>query len=61
MTKPVRNNFWIFLIGGFVELTVGLAVSLYIGLTQSQMIGLVLATGFFVSANFMFYMAYQRR
>lgn len=61
MTTPTRNNFWIFLVGGFLELTVGLGVSLFIGLTQSKMLGLVLATGFFLTANFMFYMAYQRR
>lgn len=60
-TTPVRNNFWIFLVGGFIELTIGLGISLFIGLTQSKMIGLVLATGFFISANFMFFMAYKRR
>lgn len=47
--------------GGFLELTIGLGVSLFIGLTQSKLLGLVLATGFFLTANFMFYMAYQRR
>ncbi len=61
MTTPARNNFWLFLVGGFVELTIGLALSLFVGLTQSWIWGLVLATGFFITANFMFFMAYQRR
>lgn len=55
-----RRNFWLFLAVGLLDLGVGLGVSIYVGLSHSWQIALVLAIGFFVSANLMFYFAFQK-
>ena len=54
------KNFLKLIFFGVLDLFVGLAVSLYIGITQSWLLGFVLALGFFVSANVLFYAAYRK-
>lgn len=58
MSAP--KNFWIFVIAGVIELIVGLGTSIYISMTQSWTLGIVLALGFFMSANMMFMIAYKK-
>ncbi|MBF2052431.1 MAG: hypothetical protein IGS03_03075 [Candidatus Sericytochromatia bacterium] len=55
-----RRNFWLFLMVGVLDLLIGLSVSVYIGLSQSWLLAMILALGFFMSANLMFYFALQK-
>lgn len=58
MSRP--KNFTLFVFAGLLELVVGLGFSIFIGLTHSWLYGLLLAGGFFISANLMFLLAWRK-
>lgn len=60
MPGAQRRNFWLFVMVGVLDLLIGLGVSVYIGLSQGWLLGMILALGFFMSANLMFYFALQK-
>lgn len=60
MPGAQRRNFWLFVMVGVLDLLIGLGVSVYIGLSQGWLLAMILALGFFMSANLMFYFALQK-
>lgn len=54
------KNFWLLIFIGVLDLLCGLVLSIYVGLSQSLFLGAILAMGFFVSANTLFYFAYRK-
>ena len=54
------RNFWIFVFAGVLELIVGLGMAAFVGMTNSWTLGLLIACGFFVSANVMFVFAFKK-
>lgn len=60
MFKSAPKHFWIFVLAGALELCLGLGFSIFVGMSHSWLYAMIIALGFFVTANILFMIAFKK-